>query len=128
MGVQTGTNACLNAYTPASDPSISICPKGWRLPTGSGGSPTNEFQNLNTAINSGSTSSDNGLRSTWLGQYSGYYHGSFIYQGSYGYYWSSTQYPSNTDNAWILAFNSGYVRPGTSNANKGFGWAVRCLQ
>jgi uncharacterized protein (TIGR02145 family) len=107
------------------------------LPTGEGGSPTNEFQDLNNAVNSGSTNSDSGLRTTWLAQYSGvhfdrpFYNDNFFDQGSYGYYWSSTQNPSYYFNAWILAFSSSVVvtNAGTgNNYTKDYGFAVRCLQ
>ncbi len=51
--------------------------------------------------------------------------GSVEYAGSNAYYWSSTYY--NTDIAYILNFNSGYVNPqNTGNKNNGF--AVRCVQ
>jgi uncharacterized protein (TIGR02145 family) len=121
MGAQTSTSACANATTPAPNTSISVCPSGWRLPTsGIGG----EFQALNTAINSGSTASDSGLRSTWLGMYSGTWLSSFIAQGSVGYYWSSTQYSASS--AYLLNFGSSYVYP-LYNYDKRYGFAVRCV-
>ncbi len=45
--------------------------------------------------------------------------------GSWGYYWSSTYY--NTNNAYILNFNSGSVNPQTWD-NKNNGFAVRCVK
>ena len=40
-----------------------ICPKGWRLPTGSSSRPYGEIGALNTAINNGATNTNNNLRS-----------------------------------------------------------------
>ncbi|MDR3298407.1 MAG: hypothetical protein LBT19_03525, partial [Candidatus Nomurabacteria bacterium] len=104
---QTTTSACANTTTPAPNTSISVCPSGWRLPTGGTGG---EFQALATAI--GATSDAAGstiLRSTWLGMYSGYWFNSFTNQGSFGYYWSSTQYSDTL--AYNLYFYSSYNVP-----------------
>lgn len=39
----------------------------------------------------------------------GYRYGSDLYNvGSYGYYWSSSLFESNSNNAWFLSFNSDY--------------------
>ena len=122
MGGQN-TAACANATTPAPVPTINICPAGWRLPTVI---PTNEFTALNTAINGGSTSSDAGLLSNGLFQRSGYWSGSFIYQGSYGGYWSSTQLSAT--NAYVLDFGSTNVYPADYYYGyKDYARAVRCV-
>lgn len=119
MGGQA-TAACANASTPAPNPSISICPSGWRLPTGNGG----EFGGLNIAINGGSGSTDAGLRSTWLAQRSGYWSGGFYAQNSNGHYWSSTQ--ASAPNGYELYLNNSTVIP-TGNDTKDGGVAVRCV-
>ena len=119
MGGQN-TAACANATTPAPIPTTNICPAGWRLPTVS---PTNEFTALNTAINGGSTSSDAGLLTSGLFQRSGYWIGSFGNQGSYGLYWSSTQYSAT--NAYSLYFSSTSVSP--TDGGKNGARAVRCV-
>ena len=121
MGGQN-TAACANATTPAPVPTTNICPAGWRLPTVS---PTDEFTALNTAINGGSTSSDAGLLSNGLFQRSGNWHGSFYGQGSYGYYWSSTQ--SNATYAYYLYLVSTSVNPAGSYGYKDYARAVRCV-
>ena len=122
MKAQTGTAACLDATTPLPDTTTSICPAGWRLPTGGS---SGEFQALATAISAtNDAAGSTNLRSTWLAQYGGYWYGGFFFPGSLGYYWSSTQYDSNL--AYNLYFNSSYVVP-SSNGNKNFGRAVRCL-
>jgi uncharacterized protein (TIGR02145 family) len=100
---------------------ISICPAGWRLPTGNGG----EFGALNTAINGGLTTSDAGLiGAPWLAQRGGDWGSGFGNQGSFGYYWSSTQ--GSVAGAYSLTFFSTYVNPADSNT-KSLGFAVRCV-
>ena len=120
MGGQN-TAACANATTPTPIPTTNICPAGWRLPTVS---PTNEFTALNTAINGGSTSSDAGLLTSGLFQRSGYWGGSFSSQGSYGYYWSSTQGSATV--AYSLFFGSTDVSPAVI-LNKNNARTVRCV-
>ncbi|HMS93397.1 MAG TPA: FISUMP domain-containing protein, partial [Candidatus Saccharibacteria bacterium] len=71
MGGQA-TAACANATTPAPNPSISICPAGWRLPT------AGDFVLLNNTVNNGSNSNDEGMRNTWLMQYAGAWGASYI--------------------------------------------------
>ena len=120
MGGQA-TAACANATTPTPDPNTNICPSGWRLPTGNGG----EFTALNTAINGGSTTTDAGLiGAPWLAQRGGNWGGGFLNQGSYGFYWSSTQYSATL--AYPLAFGSTSVSLANYN-NKVDGYAVRCI-
>lgn len=121
MGGQA-TAACANATTPIPDANISVCPAGWRLPTGNGG----DFGALNAAVNGGSTSSDSGLLSTWLGQYGGYWWSTgFAYQGSSGLYWSSSQ--ETAAYAYDLTFGSSYVTPVGDSTGKAYGFAVRCI-
>ena len=122
MGAQN-TAACANATTPAPDPTINICPAGWRLPTGE--PTTGEFTALNSVINAGSTSSPTGLQTNGLFQRSGYWYNSFFNQGSYGYYWSSSQY--SRVNAHSLYFSSTSVYPASNYDNKYYGFAVRCI-
>jgi uncharacterized protein (TIGR02145 family)/prepilin-type N-terminal cleavage/methylation domain-containing protein len=119
MGAQTSTSACANATTPVPDTNVSTCPSGWRLPTGNGG----ELGALNTAVNGGSSTTDAGLRTNWLSQYSGYWLTSFGDQGSAGYYWSSTQFNATLGYYWYLFSGSSY----SNGINKAYGLAVRCL-
>ena len=124
MGGQN-TAACANATTPTPIPTTNICPAGWRLPTGE--PTTGEFTALNAAINGGSTSSDAGLiASPGLFQRSGYWIGGFSYQGSVGYYWSSTQI--NEDSAQRLAISSSSVDSNSGSLVLKFrGFAIRCI-
>lgn len=122
-GDQQGTSACLNASTPASNPVTSICPSGWRLPTGGA---SGEFNALNTAVNAGSNSSDAGLiGNPWLAQRGGYrFTNAFYDQGGFGYYWSSTQ--SSATAAHSLYFHGSSVSVAQSSG-KTNGFAVRCV-
>ena len=127
MGAQNGgpkpnTSACANATTPAPNTTVSICPSGWRLPTGQ--ATTGDFTLLNNAVNSGLTNTDAGLRSEWLAQRSGYWDSGFFNQGSYGYYWSSTQ--DSAAGGRLLYFRSSNVGP-SGNGDKNRGRAVRCV-
>ena len=120
-GGQTGNGACSSTDSTAVNTTISICPSGWRLPTGNGG----EFTALNTAVNGGLTNTDAGLIGTpWLAQRGGYWVSGFGDQGSYGYYWSSTQFSATY--AYNLVFGSTNVSPANFNG-KNSGFAVRCV-
>lgn len=121
MGIQVSTNACSNATTPVSNPSLSICPAGWRLPTGNGG----EYDGLNAAINSNSVASDAGLRSAWMGQLSGSWYNSFFDQGVRAYYWSSLP-QSFAGYAYILYFYGSNVNT-AEGTDKNAGAAIRCI-
>ena len=122
MGAQTGTDACDSTQNNDYDTDISICPAGWRLPTGGS---SGELKALNDAINSGSTSSPSGLLTTWLAQYGGNRgSSSFSSQGTYGLYWSASQ--GSSSYAYYLYFSSSYVYPALNNS-KGSGQSVRCV-
>ncbi len=122
MGGQA-TAACTSTTTPAPDPSISICPSGWRLPTGGSGG---EAVALNTAVNGGAAYSNTGLRTTWLGQRVNFWYNSFS-SSYYGQYWTST--PSNGSTSMMYATDSpsaGSVNTAQANSKNG-GFALRCL-
>ena len=119
MGGQA-TAACINGTTPVPVITTTICPSGWRLPTSNGG----EFTALNNAINSGSTATSAGLRSTWLAQYGGVWDGAFSNQGSNGWYWSSS-YDATVVPYYLQFWGSG-VNP-TGGTWKSQAIAVRCL-
>lgn len=120
MGGQV-TAACQNATTPQPDVTISICPAGWRLPTGGA---SGELAALNTAINESSTSSDSGLRTEWLAQRSGRWLRGVSSSGTLGVYRTSTQ---------VLAYNtqnfsfSNTVTNAEYTLEKMYGFSVRCL-
>ena len=121
MGGQT--NACNESSTTGFDTAVSICPAGWRLPTGE--VTTGEFRHLNNTINSGSSSSPAGLISNWLAVYAGVY-SSGLSSASLGYYWSSTV--DNATNTRNLGFGAtSGVSPAIS-LNKILGLSVRCVR
>lgn len=119
MGGQA--QACQNA-TGSNFTSASICPAGWRLPTGNGG----DFAILNATVNSGNTDTDYGIDVNWLGQLSGNRWSSvgFNAQATHGYYWSSTQLSSMS--SYSLFFYVPQV-DASYYAGKYMGLAVRCL-
>lgn len=123
MGGQL-TAACANTSTPSPNSEISICPSGWRLPTGG---INGEFDTLNTGVNGGSEDSDDGLRTSFLAQRGGAwgaYGAGFAGQGSDGVYWSSSQVDSSS--AYGLFFGGYYADP-TSGGPKNIGASVRCV-
>ena len=98
--------------------SVSICPKGWRLPTSGNGS---EFQTLYNNYNSSSALRSNPVNLTL----SGYVVSSSRNdQGSNGSYWSSTVFSG--DNAYVLYLGGANVYPANSNS-KYYGVSVRCI-
>ena len=111
----TGTQSL---STQGYNTSVSICPKGWRLPTGGLWS---EFQALYNNYNSFYA-----LRSSPVNlALSGYiYNGSFYFQNYSGQYWSSTV---GTDKyAYYLSLNASDVSPASGNRNYQ-GRSVRCI-
>jgi len=122
MGGQA-TAACANATTPTPNTAITVCPAGWRLPTGNGG----EFTGLNVGVNGGLTNTDAGLRTSWLGQRGGFWaNGSFSSQGSFITYWSSTHNATYGTYAYNFYADSSYVNPVVGD-DKGVAFAVRCV-
>lgn len=118
MGGQA-TAACNGGATPLIDATITVCPSGWRIPTGNGG----EFSALNVAVNSGSTANDTGLRNNWLHQRSGDWSTGFSQQNNWGDYWTSTQ--SSSSLAYFYRASGSTV---TSNHTSTYlGLAVRCI-
>ncbi|MBQ9016848.1 InlB B-repeat-containing protein, partial [Candidatus Saccharibacteria bacterium] len=89
--------------TSSGNASSSICPKGWRLPTGGS---SGEFAALDKAWGgTGANRSGANTYSTFTGAYTssnnggfglaGYIYGSLFRVGSYGFYWASAAYSSN---------------------------------
>ena len=121
--------------TSSSTVSSSICPKGWRLPTGGSGG---EFTALDIAWGgTGSNRYDANTYSTFIGNYNtgnnggfglaGYIYGSSLYNvGTYGDWWSSTA--SSSNGAYNLNLYSGntHVYP-QNNDRKYPGYSVRCI-
>jgi uncharacterized protein (TIGR02145 family) len=111
----------------------SICPVGWRLPSGQNSS--GDYGNLDTKYDGGNGGAhyDNiitqGLwlsAGAWQGAFSGRYSIELNGQGSSGTYWSSTIVSSY--NAYSTFFYGSGVNPGNNNAYSRYnGFAIRCL-
>jgi len=121
MGAQTATSACANATTPAPNTTISVCPAGWRLPTGGVGG---EFSTLHEQINDGWSNTDIGFRTNWLIQRPGAWYSGFFTTGN-SYYWSSTQYSASI--AASLVADETSVNAESTSITKNYGMAVRCM-
>ena len=97
---------------------VSICPKGWRLPTGGN---SGEFQALYNNYNSPLALRSSPVNLTLSGRVSS---SSRDYQGSNGYYWSSTVY--SDDDAYVLYLHTSVVYP-AYHLERRLGLSVRCI-
>jgi uncharacterized protein (TIGR02145 family) len=139
-----------NSYTTPSYPHQGICPTGWHVPRGATGNndllttyvDDNEFSFLDRA--NGGTGANNQSGASYTGfwkptststvtpsdPFKSLYSGSvgsagaLSYQGSYGYWWSSTQ--STATVAYYLYVSTSYVAP-QYYTNEYYGYAVRCV-
>lgn len=124
-GAQLATTGCAEASTPLPAATVSICPAGWRLPTGGYYGDGGEVEALNSAVNGGRTDSDEGLREAWLGQYGGAWaSGGFGSDGLNGAYWTSTQGLSNISYGFYFNGSNTSV---AYNIYKSVGMAIRCV-
>jgi uncharacterized protein (TIGR02145 family) len=118
----------------------SICPAGWRLPTGmvAGAGTDSDFQNL--SVNYGGTgaqqigaSSLAVLANLWLsaGAWQGAFGGAYgfasapVRQGTYGLYWSASV--NSAQGVYTTQFYNRGINPGVLNDSRMNGFAVRCL-
>jgi len=117
-------DACQATLAIQPDPSVSICPAGWRLPTGD--IAVGEFALLHDAINGGS-STPAGLLTNGLFQFSGLFsNGSFSNQGAAGngVFWTSRMSSGATANLFLITPVSVLL---SVSADKGIGFSVRCV-
>ena len=111
----TGIQALSTQYY---NTSVSICPKGWRLPTGGN---NGEFEVLYDNYYSSSALRSNPINLTLSGNVAISSRGG---QGSYGEYWSSTVYSSGgAYDLSLNASNAGFA----SYYDKTNGFSVRCI-
>lgn len=109
----------------------SICPKGWRLPTGSSGGDFEVMINKYSLGTEQETSKALQAEPVPHFTLSGHYYNSeFRLFNTYGAYWSSTIYPSSSTGggAYYFNFSSSNVYPnytGTTVTNHGL--AIRCI-
>lgn len=137
---------CSSATSNGANATSSICPKGWKLPTGTvvGKNTTNDFWNLfrnmgltisNDSLaagHSGSTNWGTGDLAKVQGSPYNFAYTGYMFTGSgpqyatsQGSWWSRTAY--NSTNAYALYFDSSNVYPGTAGAGRQSGFAVRCV-
>ena len=108
---------CTSSNSSNGSANRDICPKGWRLPTGGS---SGEFQTLYNAYGN-HTDFTTALSTSLSGSFSS---GSADYQGSYGYWWSSTRY-DNTRMYNFLVYASDVNPQNGSTRNSGF--SIRCI-
>ncbi len=114
----------------------SICPAGWKLPTGRVGG---DFSQLDIAFG-GNGNQQTGtlahLATGWYyggafkGVFSGWWYSSLSYQGSFGRWWSSSAFHAlDAETALSTEVYTGGVSPSADNsgANRFTGLGVRCL-
>jgi len=105
-------------WIPANDPCALELGSGWRIPT------STELTNVDA---SGNWTSWTGPWNSSLKMHAAgylYSDGSLVDRGSYGYYWSSSQYSATL--GWYLFFNSG--NSSMNLYNKAYGFSLRCLR
>ena len=120
-----------SAITTETEMTTSICPKGWRLPTGNSATANYSFGNLVKQYGYTGTSQSDVSDATLLasplffarGGYVG--SGSLYGQGNGGLYWSSRAY-FRSSYAYSLLFSSSYVYP-SNDGNRYSGFSVRCV-
>jgi uncharacterized protein (TIGR02145 family) len=112
----------------------SICPAGWKLPSGQNAS--GDFGVLDNSYKPGGTGSSHSLANpdtqglwlsagAWRGAFSGSYLSGLASQGSNGYYWSSSV--NTLSSAYATYFWNIHIYPGTYSYGRYDGFAVRCL-
>ncbi len=145
----TGGTSSSNAIAANSQAPSSICPKGWRLPTGGGSSNASTestwsdyyklFRNMGLTISNTNLKPGFAEYTNWSTgdlaivqdniynfKYTGRVgNGSLSDDTTYGYWWSSTALDAT--NAYNLYIYSSGVRPGTDYYYRYAGFAVRCV-
>ena len=122
------------------DAPYSICPAGWKLPTGGAGVIVgeNDFSRLDLAFGGEGYGAYGGesltkwqssgpLRGVLSGFWSGH-SGVFGVQGLYGALRSSTVSPDNIDVTHFAYFYSEKINPGDYTEDRSSGMAIRCLR
>ena len=104
------------------------CPKGWRVPSKTEFATIVGLHTWTSGAGANScglltVSGDAGAKLLFSAAGLRYYDGSARYQGTSGYYWSSSV--SGTSGAFV-AFNSASL--GADTSSRGYGFPVRCLQ
>ena len=110
-----------DGVTTLQDSKYDICPKGWRLPTGSS---SGDFYNLYNEF-SGSTDQEVDFQTSLNLPLSGdFYSGKAFNQGLYGYWWTST-YGSAEDMYYFIVSSAG-SEPWNHDV-RFLGLSIRCI-
>lgn len=122
----TATAGTGKSATASGNATSSICPKGWRLPTGGSGG---EFEVMAKKYGSDSNQTDwlAALQATPIpgfGLYGGVNPTGVVERGEVGIFWSSTA--QSATSAYDLNMNTSNMRPSTYNS-KYIGRSVRCI-
>lgn len=107
-------------WTTANDPCAIELGEGWRLPTNAEWTAVDAAGSWNN-----STDTYNSKLKLHTAGYLSFTNGSLFNRGSYGYYWSSTQF--STANGWYLYFTSSLSLMDNSSL-RGNGQSVRCVK
>jgi uncharacterized protein (TIGR02145 family) len=97
----------------------SICPKGWRLPTGD---PSGEFVQLDNIISVAGWQFSGAFRGVFAGDWDN----GFSSQGDYGLFWSSSERPLTSNVAYTLYLDDFFPFVG-GTSNRDDGMSIRCL-
>ena len=101
--------------------SEDICPAGWRMPTGDS---TGEWDALDSLIDNRTASDSASIQARLSLPLSGYFGDwSVNYQGSYGYWWSSTR----DDGDYMYLFGANDEETTWGPYDRYFGLPLRCL-
>ena len=104
-----------------------ICPKGWRLPTGTESQLTHEYYNLYRSYSNNYTNFRNALSVVLSGLHSNSLNGdTATSQGTNGYFWTN----GYSDGTYMLAsnFSSSAISGPQANALRNEGLTVRCIK
>jgi uncharacterized protein (TIGR02145 family) len=142
IGGEAGSKTCTEGDTMPVNATQDICPKGWRMPSGSGAwnSTSNEFGQLNIAMfgSSSLTNSSNyddashvakwQYTGAWKSVFSGVRnHGMWHSQGVYTDVWTSSAYPGDSKYALFIYIAANGIIIDNHSHFRTYGRAVRCL-
>ena len=107
-------------YTTSTSMNDSICPKGWRIPLGSGSTESKGFPLLTNSVAANSLVSVP-YNFTLAGRYDRTT-GNMTAQGTNGYYWTVYNYGGA-----VTAFTFDLSTKGLAGSDRGQGYSVRCV-
>ena len=110
----------------------NICPPGWHLPswaeftllTNLVSSSGNALKAVGAGTDAGAGTNTSGFSALLAGYR--YIYGIFFYLNNYGYFWSSTE--KDEIYSYYIQLHTGNNKIYPRNANKDFGYSVRCIK